>query len=317
MLNALVVVVALSCGFSARAQLSPSPIPPGSNVVLFDNANTTVWSFQPATAWGSFSGPAGNLCASCLVQPDPAQTHDGTWSDTTTAGASATLTFSGVGLSVFTFCPGPIPAPDNPSGPPIIFFSNFTFELDGTPKGVLQLADGCPTDVYNQLAFHVSGLTQGSHTFTITNTAGNSDLLLDFAAVDIGSVTPTSTTPPTATSAPATPTPPPPTSPPISTPSGPTSAPGVPPPSAPPASPAPPSGGNFVRIDDSSPQVAYSGPSWGRIANTPCTVCDTQFDVNKFSGKTYSELASTGSAQITFQGTGLYLYGACSGTCST
>ncbi|KZV84548.1 hypothetical protein EXIGLDRAFT_284074 [Exidia glandulosa HHB12029] len=307
MLNALLFASLLG-GF-ARAQLAPSPVPSGPNFELLDNANSSVWSFDGQ--WGHFS--AASPCPSCLAQPDPAQVQDGTWSDTSTEGASATLVFTGVGLSVFNFCPGPIASSD-PAAPPILFRSNFSFAIDGKPHGALQLADGCAGgDVYNQLVFTVSGLTNGRHTFTITNNASSSDLLLDFAVAERApkSVPPpvtTITVPPITSTGTTTSTAPPAGTP---TPARPPAA------SNPPPSSPPPIGATIHTLDNISPQVVLQGP-WGTFtAKTPCPDCLVKPDFAQTFDDSYSELSGEGSATISWTGTSIFLYGICPGTVGT
>lgn len=99
-------------------------------------------------------------------------------------------------MRVFVICPGPLTGGGD-------FVGNFNFTLDGAAAGSFQAPSpgGCPGYEYNQQVFQVSDLTQGSHTFTITNIDSGfpSDLLLDFAVVDNGP-------PPTTTSTPVPPT---------------------------------------------------------------------------------------------------------------
>jgi len=177
------------------------------------------------------------------------------------------------------------------------FAQSFTFNLDGKPAGSFNgPAGGCSSTVYSQLLYRATGLASADHTLTVSNVQGGvltSDLVIDFFVVKSTGEQPGSPTPPE--SPPAT---------------------GGTPPSLPPASPAPPTGTNFIILDDTSPAIAYSPLSnWGAISRAaPCPSCATSFDFNQLQGASYHEIATAGSATVTFAGTGIWLYGVCAGT---
>lgn len=184
------------------------------------------------------------------------------------------------------------------------FLQSFSLTVDGETLSFSGPKGGCKTNVYQQLLFQATGLAKGQHTATISNLASGfvnnpSDLVLDFVVVDSGGLAQS----------------PPPSTPPAGAP--PTGgAPGPQPPTTLSASPSPPSGANFATLDDASPQIVYSGGSWGAISKSaPCTACATQFDFAQLSGGTYHELSSAGgSAAIHFAGTSIFVYGVCPGT---
>jgi len=61
------------------------------------------WSFSPTSVFGAIS--AGKPCSACTSQPNPEFAKGGTWRDCTQQG-TATLRFTGVGVTLYTICPG-------------------------------------------------------------------------------------------------------------------------------------------------------------------------------------------------------------------
>jgi len=179
------------------APTGPSAIPTGPQYTIIDDYSDQ-WKFSDG--WGTYGRSEDNYCApnACLVQPDRTKAHAATWSEASAAGASATLSFNGTGVSIYLVCPGKIPLPD---GGVAIFSGEFSFAIDGVDAGSWSIIDnaGCENYVYSARVFERAGLATSSHTFTITNGgSGASDLLLDFAVVDTGAGT-TTTSPPATT----------------------------------------------------------------------------------------------------------------------
>jgi len=132
------------------------------------------WTFSPTSVFGAISGD--KPCAECTSQPNPALAMHQTWRDCTQQG-TATLRFTGVGVTLYTICPGP-----HQGGH---YIGHFTFTLDGQPQQEFkEAAEGCASYQYNYQVYTVSGLEYGTHTIAITNADSESNLLLDYAIVD-------------------------------------------------------------------------------------------------------------------------------------
>src|SRR5271170_388259 len=158
----------------------------GTRIVV-DDANSS-WTY--IGGWNAIT-PA-TPCPMC-TQPDPSQAFNHTWHDTDLI-SSAQLAFSGVSIEVYTICP------NVESG----YGTNFTFTLDNVADGTFRGPQpSCLQFMYNYLAYARTNLTLGLHVVEISN-APSSNLLLDYAVYDDGSVVA-----PSAPSAPSTPSAPP------------------------------------------------------------------------------------------------------------
>jgi len=81
--------------------LSSLVVSQAKNISIDDTEDA--WSFEPVSYFGSVSTAAP--CNECTSQPDSRQAFHGTWRDCVKRG-TATLTFEGVGVTVYTICPG-------------------------------------------------------------------------------------------------------------------------------------------------------------------------------------------------------------------
>jgi hypothetical protein len=157
--------------------------------VTVDDANP-LWKYSSApdsTGWGVID--PRHECSFCLEleQPDPTKVYNHIWHDTDQSN-STSLVFTGVALTVYVICPGPL---DDGS----VYVTNYTFTLDGAAAGT-HSGPGCAALTYNYPIFTKSGLSPGSHNFTIANAPSpasslipRSDLLLDYAVYDDGGLT--------------------------------------------------------------------------------------------------------------------------------
>jgi len=145
--------------------------------IFVDDANSS-WTY--IGAWNVIT-PA-TPCAMCTMA-DPSKAFNHTWHDTSGL-SSAQLAFTGVSIEVYTICP------DVESG----YGTNFTFTLDDIGDGTFRGPQpSCARFVYNYLVYARTNLTLGPHLFEISNTPQGgldtiTNLLLDYAVYDDGSV---------------------------------------------------------------------------------------------------------------------------------
>ncbi|KZV88813.1 hypothetical protein EXIGLDRAFT_722190 [Exidia glandulosa HHB12029] len=143
--------------------------------------NVTIDDADARWTYGAFAPVSpGQPCNDCISQPDPQQAMNQTWHDTT-AEATATLTFNGTGVTIYTICPG-----RHVNG---TYAANLSFDLDGVGNGTFkQVMPGCLSNEYNFQVYTVKGLSLQSHVIAVTNHPGTgpfplSDLLIDYAIV--------------------------------------------------------------------------------------------------------------------------------------
>ncbi|KAH7090104.1 hypothetical protein BKA62DRAFT_725704 [Auriculariales sp. MPI-PUGE-AT-0066] len=139
-------------------------------IVAIDDRDAA-WSFSPESKFGEFSKDF--LCPDCTSNPDATR-------------PTATLHFTGVGVTLYTICPGG----NHYSG-------HFSLKLDGQPQDDFkEQPSGCSEYKYKYQVYTVSGLKNGTHTISITNVVDEtaskkSNLLIDYAEVDDGKSTET------------------------------------------------------------------------------------------------------------------------------
>ncbi|KZV99614.1 hypothetical protein EXIGLDRAFT_221165 [Exidia glandulosa HHB12029] len=157
--------------------------------VTIDDASSS-WSYAPAD----------KFChTGCRSEPDAARAFGGTWHDCTVE-CTATLTFTGTEVSIYTICP--------PALPDGTYLADLTFSVDnGRGTGTFKQPQACPGFAYNQQVYSIKGLSLGQHTIVVTNHPSNdplqlntSNLLLDYAVIDDGTSAQPSSSP---TSSPA------------------------------------------------------------------------------------------------------------------
>jgi hypothetical protein len=152
--------------------------------ILVDDANST-WSYSGS--WNAIT--SSTPCSACATQPDPSKAYNNSWHDTALDGM-AQLGFTGVSIEVYTICP-----PRQSDGS--YYGTNFSFTLDNVGDGIFRGPQpACNEFMYNYLAYARTNLTLGPHIFQIGNSPlpgvgySTSDLLLDYAIYDDGTVPP-------------------------------------------------------------------------------------------------------------------------------
>ncbi|GFZ43783.1 hypothetical protein JCM24511_01503 [Saitozyma sp. JCM 24511] len=151
------------------AQLTSTSAGPWSNSTL-DDASSAV-TYTGWTSTSSVSSSIGAISSGTFYQ--------GTVSYTSSAGASAAFSFTGSALYVFG-CTGPS-------------FGTFQITLDASVVGTYNAST--TTDSYDTLLFFVSGLSEASHSVSITNQVDGGLLALDyFVAASSSSSSSVSTT---------------------------------------------------------------------------------------------------------------------------
>jgi hypothetical protein len=142
-------------------------------------------------------------CSTCNANPDPSQTFNHTWHDTSESSASAFITFKGVSVSVYSILP---------PGPQI---QQYLFSLNGVSSNPFVYNDTNPPQPYsyNTEIFSASSLDPQTSTTLNIGMGPGSNLLLDYIIYDTGTLCSTSASPsPTLCSASPSPTDPTPTS---------------------------------------------------------------------------------------------------------
>ncbi|KLO13083.1 hypothetical protein SCHPADRAFT_382267 [Schizopora paradoxa] len=130
----------------------------------------------------------GANCSGCLAQPDPSQTFDHSWHDTSTSGSGkdgdipyASLSFTGVAVYVMGIIISKSPSTNNPLNNTRMFF-----QIDGVDQGNFTHFASVGSEVvysYNTTFFSKENLSNGQHNITIMCGDGNqsiaSNCLLD------------------------------------------------------------------------------------------------------------------------------------------
>jgi len=139
-------------------------------IILVDDSSS-LWTYTGGWNVRSPSTP----CPSCRANPDPSQAYNHTWHDTTDPSSSASITFKGVSVAVYSILP---------IGPPI---EQYLFSLNGVASTPFVYNDSNPPATYsfNTQILSASSLnSQASTTLTINIPEGL--LLLDYLTYDDG-----------------------------------------------------------------------------------------------------------------------------------
>lgn len=119
-------------------------------------------------------GP-GLLCSVCFENPDPHQAFDSTWHDTSDIDATASITFSGISLSVYAI----LPVETSPT------VNQYSFSLNGVASTPFSM-NATGTYSYNTLIFSASSLNSRTNTTLSIGLTSLSTILLDYIIYDNG-----------------------------------------------------------------------------------------------------------------------------------
>ncbi|KAI0354715.1 hypothetical protein OH77DRAFT_483637 [Trametes cingulata] len=135
--------------------------------------NDPAISYSPSNQWSQ-----GSQCSGCRIHPDPAQTFEGTWHDSTydpsvdTDLRTITFSFTGISVKVFNILPPIVPGAPTSN-------VDLTFELDGSPLDTFTYTPSEDSQfAYNQVVFSSGILANDSHTLVVRTTSGVTSVVL-------------------------------------------------------------------------------------------------------------------------------------------